>query len=133
MKEKDRFLLQSIGTKMREINPDVWVNSTLCNLHENVIIDDARFTNEIQKLKHYDFILIKLDISKELQLKRLKDTYKDTWNNHNLLHESENEIELFNNNIFDIIINVDSFISIEKITNYVFNILEKSKSNLVQQ
>ena len=26
MKEKDRTLLTSIGTKMREINPDVWVN-----------------------------------------------------------------------------------------------------------
>ena len=29
MQEKDRTLLTSIGTKMREIDPDIWVNYVL--------------------------------------------------------------------------------------------------------
>ena len=126
MKEKDRSLLQSIGTKMREIDPNVWVNLTLQNLKDNVIIDDCRFSNEIQSLKKSGFILIKLNISAELQMDRLKKTYKNSWKTHDLSHVSECEINLFDDNIFDIIINVDNYNSIDDIIDYIMPILNST-------
>ena len=44
-KTKDRKLLTKIGTKMREIDEDVWVNYVLKQLKsdDSVIIDDLRY------------------------------------------------------------------------------------------
>ena len=127
MKEKNRSLLQSIGTKMREIDPNVWVNLTLRNIEDNVIIDDCRFLNEIQNLKESGFTLIKLNISDELQLERLKKTYTNSWKTHDLSHVSECEINLFDDNMFDIIIDVDNYTSMENIINYIFPILNSTQ------
>ena len=43
MKDKDRHLLQQIGTKMREIDPDVWVDTLLRKINDcdNIIVDDV--------------------------------------------------------------------------------------------
>ena len=48
MQEKDRTLLTSIGTKMREINPDVWVNYVIRQTERQTycIVDDLRYQNE---------------------------------------------------------------------------------------
>ena len=45
MKYKDRTLLTNIGTKMREIDSDVWANYTINmgKIYDNVIIDDLRY------------------------------------------------------------------------------------------
>ena len=95
--KKDRDLLVGIGTKMREINPDVWANYVRNSIkpNDNIIIDDLRYKNElkvIQKLPKPWFI-IKIRISPELQLKRLKKTYPKTWKTHmgNIKHHSEIE------------------------------------------
>ena len=52
MQEKDRTLLTSIGTKMREINSDVWINYVLkqCKDQTHCIIDDLRYQNEYEAL-----------------------------------------------------------------------------------
>lgn len=52
MNTKNRKLLIEIGTKMREIDKDVWINYTIneCEQFENVIIDDIRYENELLKL-----------------------------------------------------------------------------------
>lgn len=63
---KDRKLLQAIGMKMREIDPDVWVN--LCmrdveywrKLKRLVVIDDLRYLNEAEKLRAAEFILVRI-------------------------------------------------------------------------
>ena len=91
MKEKDRKLLQSIGTKMREIDSNVWVNATLNNLKQNVILEDGRYENEISELKKRGFYCIKLNIPKEIQIERLKNKYKENFHKHlkNINHESE--------------------------------------------
>ena len=91
MKEKNRLLLQQIGTKMRDIDNDIWIKYTLKNLPENVIIEDCRYINEFKYLINNGFIIIKINISKKKQLYRLKKTYPNTWENHinNLNHESE--------------------------------------------
>lgn len=89
MKVKDRKLLQSIGTKMREIDNNVWVNNT--NVEGNVIIDDIRYNNELEFLIRNNFIIIYIKIDKEKQKDRIINTYPDTYREHlsRLDHESE--------------------------------------------
>ena len=53
-----------------------------CNKYENVIIDDARLKNEFDHLSKNGFIIIKLVISKQLQYKRLLETYPNDYLNH---------------------------------------------------
>ena len=50
MKTKNRQLLQSIGTKMREIDKDIWAKSTIerSKKLQNIIIDDLRYPNELK-------------------------------------------------------------------------------------
>ena len=110
MNTKNRKLLIDIGTKMREIDQDVWINYTIndCDQFENVIIDDIRYENELLKLKENNWITIKLIIAEELQLKRLKQTYPEDWIRHRQLitHESEKSNQL-NNELFDVIFEIN--------------------------
>ena len=54
--EKDRKLLQQIGTYMREIDPDVWANYVVkqSKKYDYVVIDDLRYKNEYDLLKKMD-------------------------------------------------------------------------------
>ena len=98
MKEKDRSLLTSIGTKMREINPDVWVNYIMeeVKYKKFCIIDDLRYQNEYDACLKHGFIFIKLKISPELQQKRIiqlyPNNYQDHFNNLNHISEKTNEL-----------------------------------------
>lgn len=92
MTKKDRLLLIKLGEKMREIDPDVWVNYLIkeTKKYDIVIIDDLRFPNEYDALVKEGFILIRINITKEQQLERLKILYDD-WENHvsKLNHDTE--------------------------------------------
>ena len=111
MQQKDRQLLIQIGKKMREIDPGVWINATIreANKHKNVIIDDIRYENELLILKKENWILIKLKISKELQLQRLKKTYPETYESHfkYINDNSESQIDTLNEKYFDYVIDVN--------------------------
>ena len=128
MVEKDRKLLQSIGTKMREIDKDIWVKYTLkyCENFKCNIIDDARYENEIKYLKKNGWILIKLEITPEKQLERLKKTYTSTWEDHlnNINHESEN-LTGITEDYYDLII--DSSKDINVIFEEILLVIEKTK------
>jgi hypothetical protein len=81
MEDKDRKLLQDLGGKMREINEDVWLNYTINESlhHENVVIDDLRLPNEYNKLKEAGFTIVRLEIDRETQIKRLIHLYPNSW------------------------------------------------------
>ena len=119
MKKKDRKLLQQIGTYMRKIDPDVWANYVVkqSEKYNYVVIDDLRYKNEYDLLKKNGFKIIKLVISKELQLTRLKNTYTTNYENHleNLNHESELFSESINNSDVDLVINIDSTKNINEV------------------
>lgn len=112
MTEKNRILLTSIATKMREIDDDVWAKSTILRVNklENVIIDDLRFTNELHLLKKNKFFLIRINISKELQLQRLKKTYPNTFKQHlkKINHQSETALDNVSIKNFDLVFNINS-------------------------
>ena len=126
MKEKDRTLLTSIGTKMREINPDVWVNYVIQQTEgeTHCIVDDLRYQNEYEALSKAGFKIIQLTLDPEIQKRRIKKVYPNNYQDHfnNTNHISErNEfqwlkgdnpliIDSGNENILDIM---------EKINNYL--------------
>lgn len=64
MRGKNRKLLQEIGTKMREIDLDVWINYCLHYIEaycpHPVVIDDCRFLNEAGKLKAAGFKIVRV-------------------------------------------------------------------------
>lgn len=76
MKEKNRRLLQQLGAKMRDIDPNVWIKYLITNIkNENklpFIIDDLRFLNEasIFKENFNPFYIIKInsDSSKRFEI-----------------------------------------------------------------
>ena len=90
---KDRTLLTSIGQKMREIDSEVWINYVIdqCSTKEFCLIDDLRYQNEYEALVKNGFKIIQLNISDELQEKRIKDIYPQNYNDHlkNRNHLSE--------------------------------------------
>ncbi len=110
MKEKDRKLLQDIGQKMREIDENIFTIYTIekC-VDKDVIIEDCRLLSEFNELKKNDFIKIRIKISNELQLERLKRCYPSTYEEHlkNLNHRSEIELESLNDDEFDLVINAE--------------------------
>ena len=93
MKEKDRTLLTSIGTKMREINPDVWINYVLKQTQDQThcIVDDLRYQNEYEALSNAGFKMIQLTLDPEIQEERIKKVYPINYKDHlkNRNHLSE--------------------------------------------
>ena len=90
---KDRSLLTSVGQKMREIDPDVWVNYIMKQTEglNYCLIDDLRYQNEYEELVKNNWKIIQLQVSDELQEQRIKNMYPHNYQDHlnNRNHESE--------------------------------------------
>lgn len=77
---KARDKICEVAEKMREIDPDVWVNCLLRAL-DNVpsdtvcIVDDVRQHNEYTALKNAGFLFIRLNIDRETQKRRIAEKY----------------------------------------------------------
>lgn len=96
MTNKDRKLLQIIGTTGRAIDENVWVNILLSKIHEgkSYVIDDARFLNECTSLRKKGFSIVYLKVDRDTRIQRLKDLYKEDAKNHidNMDDNSENQL-----------------------------------------
>lgn len=73
-----RLVLQLWGTEVRRTqNPDYWVDLALKKIraavenNTNVVITDARYENEIQALQKHGAMILRLDISPEVQAQRI--------------------------------------------------------------
>ena len=92
---KNRELYVSLGQHMKEIDRDVWVNHVLRETR-NVrfaVVDDLRFKNEMDTLKTNGWKMVRINVSKDKQLKRLKETYSN-YHDHIVNIESLPEIDL---------------------------------------
>jgi dephospho-CoA kinase len=123
---KDRTLLTNIGTKMRDINPNVWINYILNQTKHKkyCIIDDLRYQNEYESLVKDGWIIIKLNISDKIQEERIKNLYsnfEDHLQNRNHLSE-QNNFEWMNNSP-DLIIQSDQ--ESKKIYQQIYTFLQK--------
>ena len=95
---KNRSLLTSIGQKMREIDPNVWVNYVIHQTKdvEFCLVDDLRYQNEYEALVQNEFKIIQLTIPSEVQENRIREIYPNNYLDHlkNRDHLSEkNEFE----------------------------------------
>ena len=124
---KDRSLLTTIGQKMREIDPDVWVNYVInqCKDIEYCLIDDLRYQNEYEALAKDNWKIIQLTISDDLQEQRIKHIYPDNYQDHlkNRNHESEINSFIWKNNEPDLII--DSSKNLDKIKDIINTFINK--------
>lgn len=84
MEKKDRPLLINFANKMRDIDPDVWVNQVLQQTKGkcNCIVDDVRYQNEVDALIQDGWKFIQLDVPYELQKSRLMKLYPDDYREH---------------------------------------------------
>ena len=95
---KDRKLIQTVAENMKGIDQNVWVNyliKSITDSTDKIVIDDCRFPNEFDRLKELGFYFIYINISKEDQLIRIKETYKEDYEQHIqcLDHVSESHTE----------------------------------------
>lgn len=78
MTTKDRKLLQTIGQKMREIDPDVWIKHVEQKVKQlgydsNIVISDCRQSNEYDIMVHeHNFIPIRVAADKEIRRDRIR-------------------------------------------------------------
>jgi tRNA uridine 5-carbamoylmethylation protein Kti12 len=81
---KDRSLLISLGQKMREIDSEVWINYVIEQTKDKdfCLVDDLRYQNEYEALLKKGFKIIQLNISDELQEKRIREIYPDNFEDH---------------------------------------------------
>ena len=69
---------------MREIDSEVWVNHVIrqCENKEFCLIDDLRYQNEYEALVKNGFKIIQLNVSDELQEKRIREVYPLDYEDH---------------------------------------------------
>lgn len=74
MKIKNRWLLQQIGQKFREIEPSVWVNYAFkeAEKYDKVVISDCRQANEYQIGIKKGFLPIRVNADLNIRIKRLE-------------------------------------------------------------
>ena len=95
---KDRTLLTSIGSKMREIDPDVWIKYVVQQIptnKEHCIIDDLRYQNEYEYLAKRGWTFIQLTVPRDEQIKRIKQRYPHNYEDHLKADSHESEVNSF--------------------------------------
>lgn len=99
---KPRALLQTLGQKMREIDEDVWIRQAEqavlwaedSRRTAGVVIDDLRQPNEYDWARANGFIIIRVEASEELRLRRAKQA-GDSFSEEDLAHDTEQHVEGF--------------------------------------
>jgi len=99
---KPRKLLQGLGQKIREIDPDVWLNYTMneiiydFEMHDDidVVITDLRQPNEYARLKEDGFIIIRIVASEHTRMQRAR-AKGDIFTEEDTKHETESHVSSF--------------------------------------
>ena len=108
---KDRIAYQKVGEGGRNfLYPEIWIEVLLKSIEssglQNIVVDDVRYENEINRFKEAGWKIVKINIEDNHQVERLQKTYPDDWETHakSRNHPSESEIDTVDANNFDLII-----------------------------
>jgi hypothetical protein len=107
---KPRALYQAFGQKLREIDPDVWINLTMRQIDDylrlhpcecggsalkpRVVVTDCRQRNEYDRLRAAGFKFIRINAPDELRIRRAIEA-GDDFTVHDLAHETEILVDSF--------------------------------------
>lgn len=104
MTEKRRKLYQEYGTKMREIDPCVWVNKVDSRYNDMLdidkgelkgfVIDDLRQPNEYRWAVDNGFYIVRINTN-EVERVRRSENLGDRFEPIDMLHETERHVEGF--------------------------------------
>lgn len=119
---KPRTLLQQLGQKLRQIEPDIWVNYTMNKIDEiadNVVVTDMRQPNEYQALKDAGFIIVRVVADIPTRFERAAAA-GDTFDIRNLTHETEQHYPYF-----EVDYEIDNNGNLDDLTQQVTDIVER--------
>lgn len=89
---KNRELLQLLGMKMRELDPNVWVRYVMNELldEQDVVVSDVRLKNEFDALQQAGFIMVRCYVSRNIQDERIqKEMPEMPWELVNHISETD--------------------------------------------
>ena len=138
MEGKNRALLQSIGEKMREIEPLVWINhemkkvAKLISDEQKVVISDLRRENEYIRAVEEGFLPIRVVCDRDVAIKRIVE--RDGFCDESLLdNESENGtrsipmLQIYNNGtVKELFENIDKLVE-QDFTGYIKELQDNLK------
>lgn len=101
-RSKPRKLYQDLGQKMRELDPDVWINVVEEHINSmidatfvyGVVIDDLRQPNEYEWARENGFTIIKVESPEYVRIDRMKAS-NDAFTPDLLNHDTEQHIDTF--------------------------------------
>lgn len=106
-KNKPRWLLQAIGTKFREIDPEVWIRAMFNVIDANkqyaekygyaeeaIAVTDCRLPNEYKALKERGFTFIRINVDEEIRTQRMIER-GDNFSKKDMQHHSEQYYDTF--------------------------------------
>lgn len=132
---ENRSILQQIGSKMREIDPNVWIKTTDAFVRDwgyvwgedPLVIDDVRFLNEAEHFKNKGYVLVylncPLDVCKQRILSR-----DGSFDEKMFEHESESQIKLIADTFYDTMYEIDASKSLKEVLADVDGIIDEIKS-----
>jgi hypothetical protein len=105
---KPRAMYQAFGQKLRELDPDVWVNLTMHKIDEylrqhacdcsplkpRVVVTDCRQQNEYDRLRAEGFVFVRINADDELRIRRATEA-GDNFTLDDLSHETELLVDMF--------------------------------------
>lgn len=74
MKEKDRELLQKLGSEIRKDAPNYWVDVLMGKVKRtpgDFVVDDLRYKNELEVLLENDFLIVRVATSRDDRFERM--------------------------------------------------------------
>jgi len=74
MKEKDRELLQKLGSEIRKDAPNYWVDVLISKVKKHpgdFVIDDLRYKNELDILINNGFLIVRVVTPREVRFRRM--------------------------------------------------------------
>jgi hypothetical protein len=92
---------------MRSIDKNVWINAfeKQASQYHNIVVDDLRFYNEYTCLRKLGFTIVRLEVSPETQLTRLRDTYPNDYETHLSRFGDQSETDLDNQKFDHVVTN----------------------------